>query len=499
MDAKASIPPGLPHPNPTVSYWQDPPSDIADHCTTASLPATADYLIIGSGISGASIAHQLLSRHETAAATAGTSTAAIVMLEARRACSGATGRNGGHTKAASYRSFLQHEDEYGTAEAVRIARLEHAVIRETHALARRLGIECASTPCETVDIVYTAAHLRQGERAIARMREAMGAEDPAARYEVYGADEARRRFLAPEALGAFKYEAGSLSAYRFTVGLLEACLARGLNLQTNTPALAMTRASDSGDEEPRWVVKTPRGEIVAKQVIVATNGYTAHLLPQMQGLIVPLRGQITAQRPGLGLSQKGLDTTYSFIYDNGYEYMITRPCVADDAGTIIIGGGLGTLPDEGASEFGTTDDSYEGLNVELSEYLTDCTRRYFGSNWGKDHANGRVKREWSGIMGTSADGLPYVGAAQGMEGVWICASFNGHGMVLCLKCGEALVDMMINGEAQDWFPGPMKMEQKRFDKSFRGRLNLRAQVPGEDMFQNPVQDGKVEKLDEKRG
>ena len=85
MQGRASIPVTLPRPNPTVSYWQDLPSNIADHRSTSQLPESADFVIIGSGISGASIAYNVLSQRPQCK---------VIMLEARQACSGATGRNG---------------------------------------------------------------------------------------------------------------------------------------------------------------------------------------------------------------------------------------------------------------------------------------------------------------------------------------------------------------------------------------------------------------------
>lgn len=85
MDERASIPPTLPRPDPTISGWQDPPDAIANLQSTVELPETADVVIIGSGISGASIALGLLDANKGLN---------VVMLEARRACSGATGRNG---------------------------------------------------------------------------------------------------------------------------------------------------------------------------------------------------------------------------------------------------------------------------------------------------------------------------------------------------------------------------------------------------------------------
>jgi hypothetical protein len=85
MDKIGSIPVTLPRANPTISYWQDPPDAIANLRTTAELPESADVVIIGSGITGTSIAFDILQRNGSAR---------VVMLEARQACSGATGRNG---------------------------------------------------------------------------------------------------------------------------------------------------------------------------------------------------------------------------------------------------------------------------------------------------------------------------------------------------------------------------------------------------------------------
>ena len=85
MDERAKIPVSLPCANPTVSYWQDPPDDLADHRSTPDLPEFVDTVIIGSGITGAAVAWGLLQ---------GPNPGSILMLEARQACSGATGRNG---------------------------------------------------------------------------------------------------------------------------------------------------------------------------------------------------------------------------------------------------------------------------------------------------------------------------------------------------------------------------------------------------------------------
>jgi hypothetical protein len=52
--------PGIPVPNPTLSFWTVPHSPIAKHLS--DLPAHADIIILGSGMTGASFARAVLHR-----------------------------------------------------------------------------------------------------------------------------------------------------------------------------------------------------------------------------------------------------------------------------------------------------------------------------------------------------------------------------------------------------------------------------------------------------
>ncbi|KAK0709865.1 FAD dependent oxidoreductase [Lasiosphaeria miniovina] len=483
MDERARIPVSLPRDDPTRSYWQDlPDAAVADLRTTETLPESADVVIVGSGITGAAAAWGLQQNEDQTGRS-------IVMLEARQACSGATGRNGGHTKAASYRTFAHHVSTLGsTAAAAQIARLELANIREVHGFARLHGIDCDAVACDTVDIIYDAAQWEAAVAAVAAMHAALGPYDPAAEYElVAGPDAVRARFHChattfrgrPDPVaGAVVYPAGSLSAYKFGVGVLRLCLARGLNLQTHTPALALRREKG---RDGAWLVQTPRGTIAARRVVLATNGYTAHLVPRLQGVVVPLRGQVTAQRPGRSLPAGGcLPTTYSFIYEGGYEYMVPRPPGSRFAGDIVMGGGLVRgAADEGLYEYGSTDDT--ALNPDVSAYLRDTTPRYFGPDWGEDDPAGRVRAEWTGIMGFTPDGFPLVGemphggADDDGGGLWTASAFQGHGMVLCWMCARALVDMIegrdANNELDSWFPRAFRITEERLAKRFQGRVS----------------------------
>jgi hypothetical protein len=93
MESRVSIPVTLPRSIPTLSYWQDPPdAEIADYLHAGIVPTAVNTVIIGSGITGTSAAWGLLGGDDENGA--GGARGGVVMLEARQACSGATGRNG---------------------------------------------------------------------------------------------------------------------------------------------------------------------------------------------------------------------------------------------------------------------------------------------------------------------------------------------------------------------------------------------------------------------
>ena len=88
LSHRISQSPGIPKQNSSVPYWTHPSSPIAQHGHDTELPDYADIVIIGSGITGTSIAKALLEYKPED----GLQPSKVVMIEARDACSGATGR-----------------------------------------------------------------------------------------------------------------------------------------------------------------------------------------------------------------------------------------------------------------------------------------------------------------------------------------------------------------------------------------------------------------------
>ena len=109
-----------PLPNPTRSWWLEymPPAAAADASAIAELPARAEVVIIGAGITGCATAHWL--RRLTGRTD-------VVVLDARGCAGGATGRNGGH---------LWHNPN---------SEFEEEVVSELLRFIRESGCECDLT------------------------------------------------------------------------------------------------------------------------------------------------------------------------------------------------------------------------------------------------------------------------------------------------------------------------------------------------------------------
>lgn len=120
--------PQLPRDNPTVAFWQMPPHPTLAEVQSASLPATTDYAIIGSGVTGCSIATNLLDNTPS-------DTSTVTVFEARTLTSGATGRNGGLLTSFVVGDFKLISEHYGLEQATKIARYANRTLEKMHQLA----------------------------------------------------------------------------------------------------------------------------------------------------------------------------------------------------------------------------------------------------------------------------------------------------------------------------------------------------------------------------
>lgn len=414
----------LPTPTSTNSFWHTEPNEfLIGHHTTEDLPTEADIIIVGSGITGTSAA-RFLAEDERAKGKS------IVLLEAREACWGATGRNGGHCQPLLFDRGADVADfELNNVSTV------------------RSYIEKHNVPCEWRSVsgcreFWTEDVFKEAQKEIAHLEEI--APDIAKQVTIItDKEELKKHRVSPDCLGVtLTAGAGSLWPYKLVTFILEKLVKEGkLNLQTKTPVTEISSA------DGKHTLRTARGNITAPTVILATNGYTSALLPHFADLIVPVRGEMSALFPPENSTM--LPDSYGMVGAlgqpaNNDDYLIQRPFsgVPNPAGHLMFGGGrgVGKLP-----TIGVSDDS--AIDPDSAAYLRSALLKVLELD-GKTEGVKELKAaaEWTGIMGYSRDDHPWVGKVPKTEGLWLSGGYTGHGMPNGTLCGKAVVDMML-GEA----------------------------------------------------
>lgn len=451
------IPKGFPVPEPTTSYWQLPPHHLANHRTSSDLPTEAvwDYVIIGSGISGAATAYKLRSRNAYFK---------ILMLEARTAASGASGRNGGHCRPGWWLNFKEYVKAFGEEEAIKFETLEEQNVRDIADFVHEHGVDCDFKDVETADAFGTQKTWDDALN-ILETRDAVSRGARLVKRRVLHGKEAEEYLGLKGLLGAVVYPAHTQNPYRLVCRMLELCLEEGMNLQTDTPAFSVTPLASS-TEGARWTVETDRGILKAKNVVLATNAYTNGLLPALAKtkFLTPTRSQLTAIRPAKGdlLHHRTIEKSIGFDTAKSEDYYHIRQAGLEGAGDVIYGGGRHVSP---THERDITDDSV--VNPAIASYLKSSAAESFGEDiWGD---GSKEVRDWTGITCYTPDTFPLVGEIPGEKGLWASVGMNGHGMAMAFRSAEALVCMMTGEGEPDWFPTPFRIarawDEKRVDLS----------------------------------
>jgi glycine/D-amino acid oxidase-like deaminating enzyme len=302
-------------------------------------------------------------------------------------------------------------------------------------------------------------------------------------------------------VGAISYGAGAMWPYRFVTALYSKMLTRfGETFTIETGTIVERIETVQDPSYPQYLLKTSRGYVQADTVIHATDAFAANHIPGLKGKLFPVRGHMTAQRPGSAFPNFDGKRSWSFVHKSGFDYVTQRPGEKDAApgglgAEIMLGGGLVQSPAQGLDEFGIWADNK--TSFPIASYLSGILSVAFSpETWGDDSGMTRVKALWSGSMGFTADMLPLVGKLEGsltrrkprngsgLAGEYIVAGFNAEGMVSAWLSGVAVGLMVLGrddvvsggadgrpeGQVKDWFPDQYRCSQARVTRSSLSEL-----------------------------
>jgi gamma-glutamylputrescine oxidase len=159
--------------------------------------------------------------------------------------------------------------------------------------------------------------------------------------------------------------------------------------------------------------------VSADHVVVATDGYTHELLPELDEVITPARAQMIATAP---LPERHFD--HVIASREGWDYWQQT-----SDGRLLMGGQRDL---ELENEFTRDDEPSDAIQERIERFA----RTLFPDL-------PPVTHRWAGSMGFTPDWMPLVGELPGRPGVSVSLGYSGHGNVLALACGEAVAQAIL--------------------------------------------------------
>jgi len=358
-----------------IPYWLDEP---APPRRSRRHDGPVDAVVVGAGITGCSCALTL--------ARAGRR---VRLVDAREVAGGASGRNGGFALRGGAAPYDVLREAIGAPDAAQYWRLTEDAIDRMERLAG--------------DTFTRLGSLRIASDA--EERDELRAEYEAMREDGIAAD--------------WRDDLGGPLAGRFTAALFHPTDGA---LQ---PARWVRRLAGLAEDAGVEIVEHRRlgsvDEAGAPVVVVCTDGYPSGLLGELEGLIVPTRGQVIATEP---IPERWYEVPH--YGRHGFDYWHQTP-----DGRIVAGGFRDVSLD---SEFTDEEETTAPVQTALEEFVASIAGRPL-----------RVDYRWAGIFGLVLDFLPVVGRVPGDERLWVAGGYSGHGNVLGFLCGD-LVARAIDGD-----------------------------------------------------
>jgi glycine/D-amino acid oxidase-like deaminating enzyme len=359
----------------TTSLWL---AEAADPLPEVELAGDVDVAVVGGGITGCACALAL--------AEAGLG---VRLFEAREIAGGASGRNGGFALRGGAAPYPVLVDSIGEAATESLWRWTEDELRELAALAgdalRPTGSLRLADDDEERDELREEYEALVGAGLAAEWREELP-PPLAGRY--------------PAAL--FHPPDGVLQPARLVRGLARRAAEAGVEIHEQTRVASV---EDAG----------------APTVVVATDGYPSGLLGELEGLIVPTRGQVIATEP---IEEMLFEIPH--YGRHGFDYWHQRL-----DGRIVAGGFRDVSLD---TEFTADEVTTRVVQGALERFVEEHVGRPVGIDY-----------RWAGIFGMVFDFLPVVGRVPGDDRVWVAGGYSGHGNVLGFASGR-LVARAILGD-----------------------------------------------------
>jgi glycine/D-amino acid oxidase-like deaminating enzyme len=392
-------------------------------------PTEADVCIVGAGFTGLWTAYELRRADPSVR---------VVVLEAETAGFGASGRNGGWVLGELAGSRRRWAARAGRPATLALQRAIEQTVDEVGRVVERERIECGF-------VKGGSLHVAQTEVELARVRARVETErEWEVNIELLDAAATAERVAVDGALGAaFTPHCARVQPAKLVRGLADAAERAGASVYERT---RVTRIAPG-------LAVTPLGDVRARFVVRATEGYTTGL-DGLRRALVPLNSSMIVTEPLDAATWEALRWDRAETIQDGphrYAYLVRT---ADDRVAI---GGRGV-----PYRFGSRTDREDPLPAGTARELRDRLVELFPALRGAG-----IEAGWAGVLGVPRDWSPAVGLDRSTGLAW-AGGYVGEGVAATNLAGRTLRDLILGHDteltrlpwvgplARAWEPEPLR-------------------------------------------
>jgi glycine/D-amino acid oxidase-like deaminating enzyme len=377
------------------------------------LPARVDVAVIGAGFTGLSAARTLAKRG-----------AKVAVFESETIGWGASSRNGGMVLTGMKLGVNKLISMYGRDLTRRMYAASLATIDCVEQIIREEAIDCDFSRCGHLEVACKQKHFDDYARQV----------EVIAREFNHQPRVVQRHELSAE-VGSTIYHGGmvdevsaGVNPARYVAGLARAATKAGAEIFEHTRVEELQRESQQG--ESGWKVSTSRGALWARDVFVATSGYTSRATPALQRKIIPIGSFIITTEALPEVLAHELSPRNRMIYDSKnylYYYRLTPDR------RMLFGGRAAFFPENDQTIRRSAEILRRGM-IDVYPQLRDV----------------KVEYVWGGTLDFAFDIMPHAGQ---MDGMYYALGYAGHGVAMATYQGQKIAELIVGDKPENPFVG----------------------------------------------
>ncbi|HLI10006.1 MAG TPA: FAD-binding oxidoreductase [Alphaproteobacteria bacterium] len=396
---------------PEPYWWEHAPRP---EMQPATLPARVDVAVVGSGYTGLHAALQT--------ARGGRDT---VVLDAEAAGWGCSTRNGGQISTSVKPDFDSLARKYGSNLAFRILREGHDSLAWIGEFVAAERIDCSFRVVGRFHAAHTPAQYEALARRVADQPRGLEVE-----AHMVPRGEQRSEIGSDIYHGGVVYSRhASVDPARYHQGLLVRAQAAGARIFPYCPVAHIER-NGAG-----FTLATPQGRLAAREVVIATNGYTGPITGWLRRRVIPIGSYIIATEPLPAEVMARLIPRDRIVSDTRKVVYYYR--ASPDRTRILFGGRV---------SLNETDPRVSGPRLHA-----DMVRIF------PELAATRIAYSWCGFIAYTFDELMHVGKHDGMYfAMGYCGAGVGMASYLGMRIGQQVLGLPAGRTAFDGLRFPTR-------------------------------------------